>query len=720
MKRFAFILLFLLIILSNQAEDLKVGLALSGGGARGLAHIGLLKVIDEVGLDIDYISGTSFGALIGAMYSLGYTGEEIEAIFLKFDFRSQISDSISRRDLAIEEKRWLDYGAANFMIDEDLTIDIPMSILAGNNMLQKLAKYLNRAVYYDNFDEFPIPFRCIATNLTTGESVTFSQGNLIDVVRASMAFPTLLEPFEVNGALYVDGGIKENLPVQPLLDMGANYVIANKVNTPLKSKNECQDFIAVLNQTININMNVWVEEAVKKSNLVIAPDLNNYNNASFSDMEKIIKIGEETARENIAELQRLKSLQSKRVKAKQVYKIPNKLFIKEITTTGNHIIHSSKIKLFAGLSNNNYYTYDEILEASMKCYNTKYFHWVYPKLSYQEGEYNLELNTKEKGRSFVSFDAIYDTSNDLIGRMTTTFNNVLQKNSKLIASLELGGKNSLTFDYVKNFGDLYGAYYQVLPYLEEIKLYYYDLDDYKSNRIKKLEYGLNLGVGFFIKDILVGEGYFFGFKSNRYQDVAEIDSLQKRFKSFGVGVKAYHESLDDLYFPTSGNKLMISYQKSLESPFTDETYEKGYLDLFKAFPLHRSLSLQAGVELGLFRNTNTSAPIIFSPFEIGGIDSFTGMDKHGLKEESFQINRLGLLYNYQNRYFVNVGGQLLYKGEIKEPGESFTSKKVIDLSLGYKTPIGPLRFTISHNLKSKINLYLAFGFTKDMFKFSRN
>lgn len=717
MKKIVFILSILFCFFTTQAEDLKLGLALSGGGARALAHIGLLKVIDEVGLEIDYISGTSFGALVGAMYSLGYSADEIEAIFLQFDFRSQINSSISRSDLFVEEKRWLEYGALEFSIDADLSVNIPLSILSGNNMLQNLSKYLNRGIYYENFDEFPIPFRCNATNLITGESVTFSQGNLIDVVRASMAFPTLLEPFEVNGQPYVDGGVKDNLPVQALLDMGANYVLANKVNTPLKDKNECQDFIAVLNQTININMNVWVEESLAKSDLVIEPNLDSFTNSSFDNMKDIIRLGEEEARANMAELLRLKSLQSEKKVMRNVSKVPEKFFLNSITSSGNYNIHNTKIKLYSGLKESNYYTYDEILEASKKCYNTKYFQWVYPKLSYDSGKYDLEILAKEKEKSFLSVDVIYDTSNDLVARLATTMNNVVQKNSKLIGSIQLGGINSLVFDYVKNFGDLYGAYYHVFPYVEEMKMYNYNFEGNKSNRVKKLEYGLNLGVGFFIKDILVGEGYLFGFNSNLYQDVAALDLPQSRFKAFGIGVKAYHENIDDLYFPSKGNKVMFCYQQTLNSSFSDEFYDKLYLDLFNAIPLSSSLSLQASLEAGLFRNAYLG--IIFSPFQIGGIDSFTGMEKHSLNYEAYQNSRLGLLYNYNKRYFVNVSGQLLYKGDVEDSVKSLTPKQVIDLTLGYKSLIGPLRITVSYDLKSDINYFLSFGFTKDMFKFSR-
>lgn len=716
MKKTAFIFLILFWLFTAWAEDTKVGLALSGGGARALAHIGLLKVIDEIGLEVDCISGTSFGALIGAMYSLGYTGQEIEAIFLEFDFRSQIRDSISREDLFIEEKRWLEYGAINFNIDDDLSLNIPISILSGNNMLQILAKYLNRGIYYQDFDDFPIPFRCNATNLTTGKSLTFREGNLIDVVRASMAFPTLLEPFEVDGELYVDGGIKDNLPVQALIEMGADYILANKANTPLKDKDECRDFISVLNQTININMNVWVEESELKSDLIITPKLNSYGNGSFDNIRDIIRLGEEEAREHLTELLRLKALQETNKKDK-LFLLPDKFLVNNITTSGNNTIHSSKIKLYSGLKDNTYYCYDEILEATKKCYSTQYFSWVYPKLSYHEGNYNLEIVTKEKTKSFLSVDFIYDTSDDLTARLTTTMNNVLQKNSKVIGSLQLGGTNSLTLDYVKNFGDLYGAYYHAAPYVEELKMYNYNIDGNKSNRTKKLEYGLNLGIGFFLKDILVAEGYIFNFKSFLYQDIAELELTQTEFKALGIGVKAYHESLDDLYFPSQGNRTMLSYQKALDSSRSDEPYEKAYFDFFKAIPLNSHFSLQVGTETGFFRDAELGK--IFSPFQIGGMDSFTGMDKHSINYEAYQINRLSLMYNYKKRYFINIGGQLLANGDLKVDKDLITYKKVVDLSLGYKMPIGPLRFTVSHDLKSKLNLFVSFGFTKDMFKFTR-
>ncbi|MFA7057070.1 MAG: patatin-like phospholipase family protein [Candidatus Cloacimonadales bacterium] len=714
-----FLLLFILFfVLGCYAEELKVGLALSGGGARGLAHIGLLKVIDEVGLEIDYIAGTSFGGLVGAMYSLGYSPAEMEELFLRFDLRHQISDKVERKALFMEEKRWSDYGAINIKIDEDLSLNMPASIISGNNMLKQLAKHLNRGIYYPTFDDFPIPFRCNATNLLTGERVEFKEGNLIDVVRASMAFPTLLEPFDVDGGVYVDGGIKDNLPVQSLLDMGANFVIANKASTPMKPIDQCQDFMSILNQSININMNVWVEEAIAKTDLLIVPSLKEYKNSSFSAIKDLIRLGEEEARKHIPELQRLKALQGKRENNRTVYKFPHRILLNDITVSGNSLIHSSKVKLYSGLETGNYYTLNEVLEATQKCYNTQYFVWVYPKLTYHDGGYSVEIATKERSRSYLGIDATYNSTHDLVARFTVTMNNVVQKNSKLINTLQLGGVNSYIIDYVKNFGNLYGSYYHVFPLIEESRLYNYNFEGRKSNRIKKLEYGLSLGIGFFLKDILVSEGFIYASHYNLYQDVAELELPQEKFKSIGAGFKVYHESVDDLYFPGRGSRMMVKYQHGWDEPYSDEGFEKIYVDLFKAFKINNNFSLQVGVEGGVLKNSKLG--ILFCPFQMGGIDSFSGLDEHSLNSEAFQINRIGLLYNYKNRYFVNISTQFLYEGSLKVEGGFESFDRIYDVTLGYKTPLGPLRLAVASDFNKTTNYFLSFGFTKDMFKFSRN
>lgn len=717
MKKTCTLLVILFVILWCSAEDLKIGLALSGGGARGLAHIGLLKVIDEVGLELDYIAGTSFGALIGAMYSLGYSPTEIEEIFLNFDLRTQISDKVKRKSLFIEEKRWSDYGAINIKIDDTLSLNMPVSIISGNNMLNNLAKYLNRGIYYETFDDYPIPFRCNATNLISGERVEFKEGNLIDVVRASMAFPTLLEPFEVEGESYIDGGIKDNLPVQSLLNMGADYLIAHKAGTPMKPLDHLQDFMSILNQSININMNVWVEEAIAKTDLLIVPDLNNYKNSSFSAITHLIKLGEEEARKHIPELQRLKAQQDKVRCNKIIYEFPHKIFLNDITVSGNDLIHSTKIKSYSGLESNNYYTFDEILESTKKCYNTQHFVWVYPKLSYNLGEYNLEIATKEISRNFLGVDATYDSNNDLVTRLSVTMNNVIQKNSKLINTLQLGGINSFVVDYVKNFGNQYGAYYHVFPMIEESKSYNY-FEGQKSNRIKKLEFGLNLGIGFFLKDFLVAEGFVYASHYHIYQDIAESGLPQDKYKSIGTGIKLYHESVDDLYFPSRGSLTMVKYQRAWDTPYSDDSFEKIYVDLFKAFRINNKLSLQLSVEGGVTKNSTLG--IIFCPFLIGGIDSFTGLDQHSLKSEAYQIHRVGLLYNYEQRYFVNLSTQFLYEGDWDVSGNSDSFTRIHDVTLGYKTPLGPLRITVATDFETNFNYFLSFGFTKDMFKFSRN
>ncbi|OQY38608.1 MAG: hypothetical protein B6226_03395, partial [Candidatus Cloacimonetes bacterium 4572_65] len=649
--------IFLFSLSADELDDLKVGLALSGGGARGFVHIGLLKVIDEIGLNIDYISGTSFGAVVGSMYALGYSAKEIESAFLDRDFMSVISDKVSRKDLYIEEKRWLDYGSASLKINKDLSINMPLSILSGNNILLFLTEYLSSSIYYDEFKDFPIPFKCVATNLITGESKEFSDGYLIDAVRSSMAFPSLLEPFEVDDNIYVDGGIRANLPVETLLGMGANYVIADKANSPLRTKENVKDLISVLDQTININMSLWVDEAVKKSDLVITPDITGYNTMSFDKIKELIEIGEDAARVHIEDLYKLVALQNDKLRyTKKRYSIPKSIRLNKIYVKGNEHLSSRKIRTLSGLVKGESYTLNEIIAGVKQCHNSKLFYWAYPKLVYKDGLYNLHILTKEKGKGYLNLDIIYSSSDDLVVGLSTTLDNYVQKNSKLIANLKMGGKNSFIIDYVKNFGSFYGGYYRIFPYIEEKKILNYDSENNsKLNRINNLQVGGNIGVGFFLRDILVGEGYFYSYRNYAYDDISAFETEYKDFNSTGLGVKLYGESIDDLYFPTKGCQYLIKYQYSFKDFLSDSEYKKVEANIFKSFYLNKHFSLNFSLETGYIYYDDDCA--IYKSFEVGGLDSFTGYELSNIKSSAYHIPEVGVQYNFDKKFFVTLERQ---------------------------------------------------------------
>lgn len=223
------ILSLLLGIFVSTCFASGIGYALSGGGARGFAHVGILKVLEEEGIQPDYIAGTSIGAIIGAFYALGYNAAEIESLSLNINWESIFDERQSRNDLYIGQKRWAPFGNAEFEIDDAWKMQLPSSVYSGVNLNLELFRAFSIASKQREFRSFPIPFAAIGTDLLNGDPKVFDQGSLMQALRASMSIPSLLLPFAVDGRLYIDGGISQNLPIDLVKQMGATNVIGFKI-----------------------------------------------------------------------------------------------------------------------------------------------------------------------------------------------------------------------------------------------------------------------------------------------------------------------------------------------------------------------------------------------------------------------------------------------------------------------------------------------------------
>ncbi|MGL5702074.1 MAG: patatin-like phospholipase family protein, partial [Cetobacterium sp.] len=203
----------------------KVGLVLSGGGAKGAAHIGVLRVIEKYGIPVDYVVGTSAGSIIAAMYSVGYTPDEIEKTVTDLQFY-ELFRNASNRDLeSIVQKTQSNKYPLTISLNEDFNLSLPMGVLNGEYIYLELKKIFARAEGVKDFKEFPIPFRAMTTNLQTGESVAIDSGDLALATLKSMAIPTFLDPIRDGDNYYVDGGVADNFPVIQAINMGADVVI---------------------------------------------------------------------------------------------------------------------------------------------------------------------------------------------------------------------------------------------------------------------------------------------------------------------------------------------------------------------------------------------------------------------------------------------------------------------------------------------------------------
>ncbi|MDX5437723.1 MAG: patatin-like phospholipase family protein, partial [Pontibacter sp.] len=309
MKRYLLLFLFYLCSLlpyplAAQTQELarpmrrpKIGLVLSGGGAKGMAHIGFLKVMEEAGIRPDYITGTSMGSLVGALYALGYSATEIEKIALRQDWELLLSNQVPLSQIAMEEKDYYGRYLLELPVD-DFKIEFPSGLIEGQALNNLLIRLTRGAHGIQNFGKLPIPFACVATDLATGEKVVLREGFLPEALRASMAIPTVFTPVKINGSVLVDGGLVQNFPVQEALDMGADFVIGVNVGGGLEPEQNLKSMIYVLVQATFFTSATNSEAEKQKTDVLIdiLPNLTGYSTGSFTDTEEIIKIGERASR----------------------------------------------------------------------------------------------------------------------------------------------------------------------------------------------------------------------------------------------------------------------------------------------------------------------------------------------------------------------------------------------------------------------------------------
>ena len=250
--KFSYILLFTFVFLlftsNSNAQDTikkpKIGLVLSGGGAKGLAHIGVLKIIDSLGIKIDYIGGTSMGAIVGGLYASGYTGKQLDSIFKTLDMNDLVQDNIPRKSKLLINKRNDDIYALTLPF-KNFKLETPNAFSKGLYNFNFLSQVTYHARNIRDFKKLPIPFLCMTTDIETGEQVVLDKGILPQALVASGSIPSLFYPIEIEGRLLVDGGLTNNYPVEELRKLGADIIIGVDVQEELKSRKELQGITTI-------------------------------------------------------------------------------------------------------------------------------------------------------------------------------------------------------------------------------------------------------------------------------------------------------------------------------------------------------------------------------------------------------------------------------------------------------------------------------------------
>ncbi len=697
----------------------KLGYALSGGGARGFAHIGVLKVLEEEGIKPNYIAGSSIGAIIGAQYAIGYNAAEIESLCLNIDWDGMTRDVHKRPELYIGQKRWTPYGNATFELNEAWIPQLPSSVFVGNNINLELFKLVAPASQVKDFDMFPIPFACNATNLVTGKPKTFVSGSLMQALRASMSIPSLVKPFEIDGQIYIDGGVSQNMPINLLHEMGSDKVIGIKVNSTLRNTGQLNNLVEILDQTINIGITRNLSESINGCDLVIEPDLSRFSSTDYAFIPDIIAVGEKSAREQLSAIRAFKACLTDISYSNKSYfdKNLDSFFVTDISIHGNVHISPVKVMEYLGLEKNKAYSANQISEACRFAWNSQVFSSIYPVLDrLDNGLYTLHIHIKERDRKEIALNLSYNSDDKLNAGIVLSLNNYVLKNSRLLSELKLGGKNELNVDYVKNFGEQWGAYYRIFGYLNEKTIYNYE-DHHKVNSFSSIDIGFTSGLGLFAKDIAIGEFFVFSNRIRLYSDISQVPELPRQTVTSGFGIKQYHESLDDFVFPSKGLRIINRFGFARNVELSDYIYSSYHGKAEAYLPLFKTLSADVMINYGSYFNSDVHDKL--DPYIFGGSDGFLGYSRYEVSAPHYQIVGGGFSSLLAKRLWLSLGSQALRYGDSDVWGEQKDWELCIYAGIGFQNKMLPAKLYLAINEAGRFNSQLSVGYDFDIFQFSR-
>ncbi|SFC93432.1 patatin-like phospholipase family protein [Algibacter pectinivorans] len=451
--------LFIVVSLSAKAQNKelenprpKVGLVLSGGGAKGLAHIGVLKVIDSLGIQVDYIAGTSMGSIIGALYASGYSGKQLDSIFHEVDFDKIINDDLPRSSTAFSERSNMEKYALKLPFN-NFKIKLPSALSRGHNTYSLFLKLLIHVNEINDFSKLPVPFFCIATNVENGKQVVLEKGNLTQAIMASSALPSLFQPVNINKDMLIDGGVVNNYPVDEIRAKGMDIIIGVDVQDGLANRDELTSAPDVLIQINNFRTIQDMKFKVEKTDIYIKPDIKKFNVVSFDEGKDIINSGKIAALNEFDALTKLSKTPNINQKIK--FKTIDSLKINNIDIKGNknytraYVLGKLKLKKDEVIS---YQDFAKGLNNLVATNNFKAFEYELKSTPDKSG-YNMLATLKEQRiNTFLKlglhFDDLYKSS----ALINLTKKQLLFKNDEASLDIVLGDNVRYNFEYLIDKG----------------------------------------------------------------------------------------------------------------------------------------------------------------------------------------------------------------------------------------------------------------------------
>ncbi|AZQ13103.1 patatin-like phospholipase family protein [Shewanella khirikhana] len=571
MKKILSLLLLFSLTAAQAADRPKIGLVLSGGGAKGAAHVGVLKVLEENHIPVDYVAGTSIGAYVAGMYALGYSAAEIEAIMMNVDWNRGYSDTIPRESLSYRDKQLRDkYNIPLNLGYSEQEVKTPSGLLRGQTMSVLLRESTDVVREFASFDELAIPYRAVATDLATSQPVVLASGSVVKAMQASATVPGALQPMLIDERLLVDGGIANNMPVDVVKAMGADIVIAVDIGSPLVGKEQLNSTIAVLNQ-LSTMLTAASTEAQKKlltdADVLIRPAIDDLSTTDFSVMSTALVLGEEAADTQLAKLRSL-SVDAERYAVYQDSKRQrSKVWLDDMQRPVVKVVYANQSRVSEsllaetlGIDAGEVVSREELEAGINQLYALNRFERVDAEFTDTPDGRVLTVNTKAKSWGPNYFDLGFNWEDDFTADSAVTLDTAYTMTNLN----ENGGewRNELKLGYEKLIGtefyqplDRDQQFYGRARYQYEIEAW--DLFD-ANNKVFELDkntHQIDLGLGLNFARHGQMEIGITGEKGKISNEAWLADDLG--FTSYGSYFQVGYDSLNSISFPTSGNRVTL-------------------------------------------------------------------------------------------------------------------------------------------------------------------
>lgn len=726
------VLFFSSITMAEQQARLKIGLALGGGGAKGAAHIGVIRVLEEMNIPIDYVAGTSIGAYVAGMVAMGLSADEIEQRMFATNWTSGYSDKIARSDLSYRNKKIRD----KFQIETDIGFDgtkvsLPSGYIQGETMAVLLRQSTKNLRNFNNFDNMPVPLRTVALDLGAMQPYVFDRGNLVTAMQASMAVPGALKPIEHDGKILADGGIVNNLPVDVLKDMGADIVIAIDIGTDLNQQSELDSYLAIVGQLITHMTNTSTRQQIAnmtERDILIKPEVSHIGTGDFGRVEEGLPLGEKAARLVAPQLASL-SLNDSDYNDYVMQKMQRRTGIPEsdsfiadrIKIISNALLDKSIIKRALGVKKGVPYSQAELEENIRRIYAQD----LYERVDYefeQRGDDNvLVVYAKEKSWGPGFFDMMMSVEESFNGSTNIaiggayTLTDINRYGAEWRSEFIIGTRTDINTEFYTPLDKNQKFYWNVAAGYTKQKRNFY-LNTLSENNLDYIATEFNtfytkteLGWNINSKAIAaLGYGAVRGNVDLLGLD-QDIDS-----DSYGPYLRFGYDTLDNLYFPTRGQSLEFKVSSIFEDDNKNTDYsQNGSFEWLGAHSIDRH-SLALNFEFG---GTDSSLLVPTVAQDLGGYRKLSGYNQN---EISGRYKAFGaLLYNYRladNDFgafaFPTYIGLSFERGNVWNNSDDINLSDTISagsVSIGVASNIGPVILSYGRTNTGEQSVYMFLG-----------